>query len=77
MARPKVEVNRAANPQASGRDMNVTHVSGDKRAGVSGVRSNLEPLSIGSLRVFARALVDLALQVLRDEKFEESEKEAA
>lgn len=77
MAKPRVEVNRPANPQASGHDMNVAHVSGHERAGVSEVRGSLEAPSVGSLRVFARALVDLALQVLRDEKFEESEKEAA
>lgn len=41
------------------------------------MRGSLEAPSMGSLRDLAGALVDLAIQILRDDKFEESEKEAA
>ena len=57
-------------PQASGRELNLAGESVTSRSGVSQVRDNLAG-SDESLRTLAAALVELAIQILGDDKEEE------
>lgn len=70
MARPEVGANRGANRRANGREINLGDGSGGEVAGVSQVRDNVAGPE-GSPRSLAVALVELAIQILGDEKLEE------